>query len=427
MYWLLYYLVGVAFKVGVRSFFQVQVDGLENYSEDPSTLVVTNHKRDLDSLLIATELFFKNGLLHPGKQISFMAAQNLFEPGFLGTWLQGPKILQKLLSSVSLGKVLTELKTYPISHLNFRSIPIHEALQIILTQDGNHKLEEILREKTRKKILDDPPTQQATTIADFFELEGFPRDQISLRKFKPPYRKIIKQQKVESVKDQLSKFIDVLDEGGVLYITPEGQLSSDGRIGRLKDSLLILLEETNNEVTLTPTNVTYDFLTDSKRTVFVTIGEEMRGLSKLERKARSKQIRRAMVKLTKITMSQLGSRQLVKVIRETDNYISKKRLRERVYEDFQTINNQELNLDKSLTDPANRNKRWKQFLKYCKKRDIIKETRKQRLKVDPELGAAQNSNDRLGLSRKIGYKIDPVRYCSNELLSLEKLGILDLN
>ncbi len=66
MYRVFYTLIGVLFRLGLLPFFRVTIGGMENYSQAPSSMIVTNHKRDLDSILVASAFYFRNGYLRPG-------------------------------------------------------------------------------------------------------------------------------------------------------------------------------------------------------------------------------------------------------------------------------------------------------------------------------------------------------------------------
>lgn len=422
MYRLFYSFIGIVFRIGLLPFFRVEVDGIESYSESASSMIVTNHKRDLDSILVASVFYYRNGYLRPGEQISFMGDENLFQPGFLGDWLNKSKLLQSTLKSVSVGPILKKLNAYPIGKLEFNSLPIHEVLRIIEKKNGSCPLTEVLERETLKalaKKLPDHPSE--LTIANYFSQQGYPRRKIKLTEIKRPYRRLIKQKKVSSVKEQLKRFVKLLDEGGILYITPEGQLSEDGSLGSLRDSLHILIEETKSTATIIPTNITYDFMTDEKPTIFVKIGSEIRGLAKIDRKARTKKLRKALLQLTTVTMGQLGSRRLIKRADKNRFQIPKKQLCEQVLTDLEKLNDQDILLDARLRNPQEAGERWEKFLNYCFNKGILRNVSNKPniLIIDKDLGFNKKEIDR-------GYRRDPVRYSANELKALEKINLVKL-
>ncbi|MBS3736719.1 MAG: 1-acyl-sn-glycerol-3-phosphate acyltransferase [Candidatus Bipolaricaulota bacterium] len=426
MSWLLYNLIGLFFRLGIKPYFDLQVDGLDNYSESPSSLVVANHKRDLDSVLIASILYYHNGFLPPSTPISFMADENLFQPGFLGNWIKGPRLLKKALQPLSLSYILRKLHAHPIGKLDFHSVPVHDALRIIKENDDDHELREIIKEEALEDLLEESSFgSHEMTISEFFEREGYPRKKINSRNFKPEFRKAVKKSKLSAVKGQLGKFIQLLNEGAILYITPEGTLTQNGMLGPLKDSLLILIDEADSEVTVVPTNITYDFTNTGKARIFVNLGEEIRGLEELDRKERSTRLRKTILGLTTINLGQLGSYRLKSAKEEGRDKVKLDEFHERVMKDLEYFERKGYNLDDKLSDREGVEQRWRSFIDYCLERGILEKegdvNRKEEevLTLSPDLGY-----DRTEIPR--GYRRDPVNYCANEIIALEKVGLINL-
>jgi len=425
MSWLVYNLIGLVFRLGIKPFFDLQIDGMEHYSESPSSLIVANHKRDLDSVLIASVFYYHEGFLNPSTPVSFMGDENLFQPGFLADWIKGPKLLKKALQPLSLNHVLQWLNAYPIGKLNFHSVPVHEALRIIQEKDDDPELREVIEEKALERLLGDTSFGSPyMKISEFFEKEGYPRKKIKSSYFKSEFRKAVKQTKLGAVKEQLGKFIELLNQGAILYITPEGRLSQDGMLGQLKDSLLILIDEAETEVVVVPTNITYDFLTDGKTRIFVQAGEEMKGLDQLDRKEKSKKLRRRILGLTTINLGQLASYHLVEAQETGRMKVGEKELRSQVNDYLELFNASAFNVDESLSEPEGVEERWESFVNYCRKRGVfaVEEDRGEEgriFELDSDLGYDRDTAPR-------GYRRDPVKYCANELKGLEKVGLIEL-
>lgn len=425
MSWLVYNLIGLVFRLGIKPFFDLQIDGMEHYSESPSSLIVANHKRDLDSVLIASVFYYHEGFLNPSTPVSFMGDENLFQPGFLADWIKGPRLLKKVLQPLSLNYVLQCLNAYPIGKLNFHSVPVHEALRIIQEEDDDPELREVIEEEALKKLLEDTSFGSPyMRISEFFEKEGYPRKKIKSSYFKSEFRKAVKQTKLGAVKEQLGKFIELLNQGAILYITPEGRLSQDGMLGQLKDSLLILIDEAETEVVVVPTNITYDFLTDGKTKIFVQAGEEMSGLDQLDRKEKSKKLRRRILGLTTINLGQLASYHLVAAQEAGRDKVGEKELRSQVKDNLEFFKSSDFNVDESLAEPEGVEQRWESFINYCRKRGVLDVEEKKgkggrTLELDSDLGYDRKTAPR-------GYRRDPVNYCANEIKGLEKVGLVEL-
>lgn len=425
MSWLVYNLIGLTFRIGIKPFFDLQVDGMEHYSESPSSLIVANHKRDLDSVLIASVFYYYEGFLNPPTPVSFMGDENLFQPGFLADWIKGPKLLKKVLQPLSLNYVLQWLNAYPIGKLNFRSVPVHEALRIIQKEDNDPELREVIEEEGLKRLLEDTSFGSPyMRISEFFGKEGYPRKKIKSSYFKSEFRRAVKQTKLGAVKEQLGKFIELLNEGAILYITPEGRLSQNGMLGQLKDSLLILIDEAETEVVVVPTSITYDFLTDGKTKIFVQAGEEMNGLDQLDRKEKSRRLRRKILGLTTINLGQLASYHLVEAHKIGRDKIGEKELQDQVIDTLEFFKETQFNVDDRLSERKGVDKRWESFINYCRRRGVFdveaNRGRKERtLNLDSDLGYDTETPPR-------GFRRDPVNYSANELKGLEKVGLIEL-
>jgi 1-acyl-sn-glycerol-3-phosphate acyltransferase len=426
MSWLLYNLIGGIFRLGIKPYFDLQVDGLDNYSESPSSLVVANHKRDLDSVLIATVLYYHDGVLPPSTPISFMADENLFQPGFLGNWIKGPGLLKKALQPLSLNYILRRLHAHPIGKLDFHSVPVHDALRIIRENDDDHELREILKEEALDNLFEESSFGSPDmTISEFFEREGYPRKKVDSRNFKSEFRKAVKKSKLGAVKDQLGKFVQLLNDGAILYITPEGTLTKNGMLGPLKDSLLILIDEADEDVTVVPTNITYDFTKPDKTKIFVNIGEEMTGLEELSRKRKSNRLREAILGLTTVNLGQVASYRLKAAEEAGEEEIKLDEFREEVIEDLEYFDRQGYNMDDQLSDGEGIERRWGSFVEYCLGRGVLERNQgghrgnDETLSLSPDLGY-----DRDRIPR--GYRRDPVNYCANEIKALERVGLISL-
>ncbi|MFP3953654.1 MAG: 1-acyl-sn-glycerol-3-phosphate acyltransferase [Candidatus Bipolaricaulota bacterium] len=420
MFELLYYLIGIAVRVGIKKNFSLHVNGLENYSETPSTLIVANHKRDLDSVLLASVFYFRNGFLHPAHPVSFMGDENLFQPGFLGNWIKGPGILKKVLQPFSLGYVLRGVHAYPIGKLDFRSVPVHDALRIIRETNGDHRLNEIIKEEALQDLLGDASFGHPDmTITEFFDSEGYPRKKIKSNCFKSSFRKAVKKTKLFGVRRQLDTFIDLLDEGEIIYITPEGALSRNGMLGKLKDSLLILLDEANTDVVVTPTNITYDYLTDGRTNIFVNVGEEIEGLSGTDRKEQSDILRRRILKLTTVNLGQLTSYYLVNAEGNGREVVEEEKFCSKVREYLEKARDAGFHVDENLQSSQGFEERWRGYINYCEDREVLRRVGNGRFRLNDGLGY-----DRTEIPR--GYRRKPVDYSANEIKDLEKVGLLDL-
>src|SRR5574341_559525 len=109
---ILHYAVSRAFGVGTRIAFDLRPAGLDRYRHRPSTLVVVNHRRDSDSIIVPPLLLF-NGV-RPIRRMWFAGREDMFVPGFLGVRGPFPDPLRRALARTDLTPVLHALHILPI-------------------------------------------------------------------------------------------------------------------------------------------------------------------------------------------------------------------------------------------------------------------------------------------------------------------------
>ena len=95
----------------------VVVYGRENIGAHHPTILISNHKRDLDSLVLQGIVYFGRGVSHPNRRLAFALREDAFWPGFLGAYLGR---WRWLLSRLDVSPHMHLLKAFPMGHLNSR-------------------------------------------------------------------------------------------------------------------------------------------------------------------------------------------------------------------------------------------------------------------------------------------------------------------
>jgi|DewCreStandDraft_3_1066083.scaffolds.fasta_scaffold00926_4 1-acyl-sn-glycerol-3-phosphate acyltransferase len=404
-----YNFLGATFFLGVRILLEVRVEGLWHYQHNPSTLIIVNHKRDLDVLVVAPTLYFSRGLLRPGRPLTFAAREDLFLPGFLGAYLEGPPWARRLLARLDLKPVLRRLRAAPIRRFPERTL--REILFEILEVEGDLPLGACLDEKACSVHGLDPQTPLSAVVARV-DLPWL-HQPASLNLLREPLRGVLRSRQPLLVESQLAYFCKVLEEGGVVYLAPEGVLSSDGRMGRLRGGLHYLLEHVQGVQAL-PVALSYDFLTTGRMGVFVAIGPPRTDLAYLPRPQRTREVRRLLAGLITITFSQIAGWVMVKLleagIEEVDAIVLEETVRHRAH----LLGVQGRRVDRRLLEEEWFQRRWRRFLTFGQRRGVLR-----------------ISKGRVFLNRQAilqgghTYRENPIRYAANELEStLHELGIV---
>src|SRR5699024_6827837 len=142
------------------------VSDISHYTAGPGTLVVSNHRRDVDGPMLGSVLLRR----HRGRLIApfphFVAREDLFGKGFLAHYLRGlPGVLRLLLARINLSPILLGCGTGPITRTHERSVA--EALQDVMTHLGDMPIADALRPQSMAIIATELLTDGgATPISD---------------------------------------------------------------------------------------------------------------------------------------------------------------------------------------------------------------------------------------------------------------------
>ncbi|MDR7434212.1 MAG: hypothetical protein QN189_03675 [Armatimonadota bacterium] len=405
----LYNFLGATFFLGARVFLEVMVEGLWQYQHTPSTLILVNHKRDLDVLVVAPILYFSRGLLRPGRPITFAAREDLFLPGFLGAYLEAPRSVRRLLARLDLKPVLRRLRAAPIRRFPERTV--REILFEVLEVRGDLPLESCLNEKVSFVSGIDPqlPLSKVVARVDLPWLH----QPASLDILGQPLHDILRRRQPLVVEEQLAYFCKVLEEGGVVYLAPEGVLSTDGRMGRLRGGLHYLLEHAQG-VRALPVGLSYDFLTTGRMGVFVAIGPSRTDLAGLPRPQRTQEVRRLLAGLITVTFSQIAGWVIMKLLETEVEEIEAIVLEETIRHRAHLLDVEGIRVDRRLFDEEWFHWRWRRFLAFGRRKGILRISRTRIL-----------LNREAILKGGQTYRENPIRYAANELKStLQELGVV---
>jgi len=194
-----------------------------------ATLAISNHVHDLDTLAVVVALAIDGP---QSKPIYSVASRRLFEPGF--TAARAPR-LAPALRSANWGSLFRRLSLLPIEDDLFARSIASLALAVERL-DGDLPFREVFDERTVGDLEDvvwDQPLSQLRTNRAF--LVG--QKTVSLRALREPYRSEVLALTRASVEQDSARLEKLLEGGATLYLTPEGRLSRDGRLGRLRGAL----------------------------------------------------------------------------------------------------------------------------------------------------------------------------------------------
>lgn len=307
--------LAVLFDVGIRRIYSIRIQGLEHFSGAPSTLVVSNHRRDSDGPVIASVLFQRRRLHSHGVRADFIAREDLFSRGFLGEYLdQWPLPARFCLAAINLRPLLTFMDAHPMRRVPERSL--REVLEEVLCLFGNLPLNEVLRPTCVSRFEEmSPEHRQPLCVTDalsqryrhlLIQRHGLYR--LTLNRFRAlvPYERSI-------IESQLQQLTQRIDQGATLLLEPEGVVSVDGRFARLRGALHALLNRPQITPRVLPVGITYDAMSKGREQIFVNVGPELTGLRGLNRRETNARVSDAIRSQLTVTCSQIASQLLLAV------------------------------------------------------------------------------------------------------------------
>ena len=114
-------LVGILFYLIPSVTHDVVIHGREHVTWNSPTIILSNHKRDLDSLVLAGVVYFARGLAHPNRRMIFALREDAFWPEFLAAYLQAFPRLRPMVRQLRCAGPIRLLKAYPMGMLRARS------------------------------------------------------------------------------------------------------------------------------------------------------------------------------------------------------------------------------------------------------------------------------------------------------------------
>lgn len=359
-----------AFWTVGRGRFDVHVRGLSHFKNRPGTVVVLNHKSDFDWILLLPTLAFAHRLEGPMRHCAFAAGEAMFHPGYLADYvLRDFGWPRRWLHSVSLGPVLRALRAYPIPAARRRSLRAH--LLAVLEQHGNLALADIFNDAPTRWFPDAAPDAHLRDVMRWRYHRRLDAE-VDFSIFQPMLATALRRQHMTRIQDCLDTFGRVLADGDCLFIAPAGGLSATSCLGEIKAGMARLTRRIDREITLVPVNLTYDAMTSGRTAAFLTFGREMRGVQSWSKAQLDTTVRQAIVSMNTVTLQQLVGEALEEEARQGRAQVGEAALRQRVLDRSDELARRQLFVDPRLLDRAKFDRRWRKFLTYCRRRQLLR-------------------------------------------------------
>ena len=282
----------------------------DDFLIEPGTLIASNHQRDADGPLLGTVLVRRQGLRFRCPLPYFATREDLFRPGILSRLtVHWPPPLPGLLGRISLAWFFPLGRAEPIRRV--REFTLGEALCALRDEGlGDAACGSLLNARGRRElgVAAELPLRDVLAAAPSLALErwwGLRRLSVpALRRLAPAFR--------DTVDSQLANFARRLDHGRSVYFAPEGTISMDGRLSRIRGGCYRLVRMAESTPRILPVALGYDTLGPGRSRVVVRIGTGFLADPGQDRRAFDARLRHAMLALAPITPSHLLARFLLR-------------------------------------------------------------------------------------------------------------------
>lgn len=215
-----------AVLVTLRALYRLRVHGSVPRRPVP-TLVIANHQHDIESLFVPAILYTRGGRR---RSVCSVASQRLLEPWFLASRV--PAVFAPLAARVPLGRLMARVGMMPLENeprhralaslaaevmANHGDLPVTtvftpEALRL-LGPGGSHG---------RLSRLTSSALARAATVS------------VGLQALRQPWRGEVHQRTRERIDRQIEAIEARLRAGATVFLTPEGRVTRDGRLGPMR-------------------------------------------------------------------------------------------------------------------------------------------------------------------------------------------------
>ena len=267
----LYDAVGHGMWAYSNAAFRVEVLGGEKPDPGPGTLVAVTHRKETDVPVICPPLYFAmGGRRNTTGRMHFAARDDMFVPGFFAGFPPDlPQRARRLLYRVGVGKWLPRVNVFPI-----RSASVARVGEVLADAPGD-PLAELVPEETVAALAAraaacglDTPARGGDVLhgiyADLLWEPLSPEDTRGLEEFW--------SRRAARAAGDFRTLVEIVRDGNVLIVFPEGRPSPDGEIGPIKPGIGALVRRGKPRA-IRPLALAYDPLVRGRTRVHLALGE----------------------------------------------------------------------------------------------------------------------------------------------------------
>lgn len=303
------WLTECAFDVAVDALYEKEEILPKGYKLEGGTLIISNHERDSDVPVLTTTLCQRRGRFIRYPLPFYASREDILRPGFLRELLlvQGwPEIIAWPAGWIPLRWLLQIVRARPMRRV--REFTLKEAIGALCKVGlGNEDPRDWLRPSTLAEL------EKRLRGGVPHTLERLRRKGLGiygaafwgLRRLRPTALRRIAPDMRETINTQLKGYANLLDQDRCVYFAPEGTITDDGGMGRIRAGTLRLFKSARRTPRVLPVGLSYDFFNRGRRRVVVNVGTPIEELEPESPRAFNNTLRETLLKLRVATASHL--------------------------------------------------------------------------------------------------------------------------
>lgn len=192
-----------------------------------ATLIVSNHQHEIESPVIVADLGS-----HPFRwryPIFTVSSRRMWEPGFFAERIPWLKVAREanfgwLFQSIGMQPIENELTARPYASIAYT----------LLGLDGDLDVDAVFKEPIAEKL----PTGVAT-LSDLLSARhfAFARSYVRISDLRDPFKERVMHATREQLDNDIAHFEKLVQDGAMIFLTPEGFYSGDGKMQKLRGIL----------------------------------------------------------------------------------------------------------------------------------------------------------------------------------------------
>ena len=405
-------IIASAFWLASRIFHAVEVHGVEQDPVAPRTYYGILHKRDLDPIIILPSALFHRGWRGLAGDLHFILRSDGFTHGFLARLVMYPQWLSRAFRLLAIGSVLRWLGAYPVQDL---LRPAEEWVREALHICAGGRVSEVFTldfiEAFASVACEDREQIASYHISHLLAwhyhnaLQKYYGSEILVQSI----RRRVERRMIERIKESITELNTWVSGGGSLFGSPEGHLSTDGKVCPINSGLHRTLRHIPYDTSIVPISIMYDFMTVKRMRIFVDFAPPIEHASQLPTSELDAQLRRSWLQSAHITTTQLASGFLIHAKRKDQKIFTEQDMVDSIHHQALELANSGRNIDKYLLDKNRSHRRTEAFLAYAKRHNLIRLVGTHTWKCTFDETPIQVG------PREVGYAQSPLVYAWNEL------------